>query len=206
MTPIFQIPEKHVPIGLKEQYIFVGGVGSHGITQADISPNTIAGVLNVAYDVNDAADLQGNQIYKHGVECFPSLLSKVALVDGNENKMMTLVAAIYMADQLLNFPSLAEQTNETPTNPGDPMVNFYQQGNLLIHCHDGGSRSVTITALYIYYKFFVGKYTFQEVYQQVICARYLEATNHVPTQGICENAYKVLNTFEALFPEPVVKK
>ena len=215
MTPIFQIPNASVPSGLKEQYIYVG-IG-YGLKQNLISPNNIAGVLNVAYDVNDPIDLQNVYDPNHpettkmfdielGIWCFPSLLSKVGLVDGNENNKMTLVSAIYMADQLLNFPSLVHQIEETKTNPGDPMTNFYQQGNLLIHCHDGGSRSVTITALYIYYKFFVGQCTFQEVYQEVICARYLEATNHIPTQGICENAYEVLNTFEALFPVPVVKK
>ncbi|MFK7750555.1 MAG: hypothetical protein AB8B65_19340 [Kordia sp.] len=214
MTPIFQIPAAAVPSGLKEQYIYVG-IG-YGLQQNLISPNNIAGVLNVAYDVNDPADLQNaynptdpsiKKIldFELAVWCFPSLLSKVGLVDGNENNMMTLVSAIYMADQLLNFPSLTEQMEETTTNPGDPMTNFYQQGNLLIHCHDGGSRSVTITALYIYYKFFVGKCTFQEVYQEVICCRYEEASNHVPTQGICENAYEVLNTFKELFPEPVRK-
>ncbi|QHI34896.1 hypothetical protein IMCC3317_02410 [Kordia antarctica] len=212
MTPIFQIPNASVPKGLEVQYIYVG-IG-YGLEQNLISPNTIAGVLNVAYDVNDPADLQNAydptdpeiiKIFDEelGIWYFPSLLSKVALVDGNENEMMTLVSAIYMADQLLNFPSLTEQTQETTKNPGDPMTNFYQQGNLFIHCHDGGSRSVTITALYIYYKFFVGQYTFQEVYQEVICARYLEATNHVPTQGICENAYEVLSRYKELFPKPV---
>jgi len=127
-------------------------------------------------------------------------LTKVGLVDGNENDIETLLAAVYEADQLLNFPSPEVQK-------ADGMVNFYAQGNLVIHCHDGGSRSVTVAALYLYYKFFIQtETTFQEVYKSIICLRWNRTMNHHPTQGICENAYQVLNTYEALFPKPILKK
>ncbi|MBC8756283.1 hypothetical protein H2O64_16535 [Kordia sp. YSTF-M3] len=190
MTAIFPIPNL---LPKAPQFILVG-IG-YNLTAKILQDNNIAGVLNVAYDVDDCRSLAG-QFPKPHSNYYHTQLSKVGLVDGNENKMMTLVAAIYMAEQLLSFPS-EEQQKE------DGMTNFFPQGNLYIHCHDGGSRSVTITALYIYYKFYVGKYTFQQVYEQVICARFSEATNHVPTQGICENAYEVLTTFKELFPTPV---
>jgi len=113
--------------------------------------------------------------------------------------MKTLVAAVYEADQLLNFP--------TPeTQKADGMENFYAQGNLVIHCHDGGSRSVTIAALYLYYKYFIATdITFVQIYKSIICLRWNYTVNNHPTEGICKNAYEVLNTYEALFPEPIRK-
>ncbi len=211
MTCIFQIPNENVPKGMTEQYIFVGA--GFLVSETAIIDNQIAAVLNVAYDENDAEDLQipfsDPQIDKRAALPFElasnekyylNQLNKVGLVDGNENKIETLLAAIYEADQLLNFPS-------PTTQKADGMVNFYAQGNLVIHCHDGGSRSVTVAALYLYYKFFIHTdITFQEVYRSIICLRWNHTINHHPTQGICENAYEVLNTYEALFPEPVLKK
>lgn len=211
MTCIFQVPKASVPEGLTEQFIFVGA--GFLLNEQAIINNQIAAVLNVAYDENDAEDLQipfsdptidkraslpfelaSNEKY------YLNQLAKVGLVDGNENDMMTLVAAVLEAEQLLNFPTTIQQK-------ADGIVNFYAQGNLVIHCHDGGSRSVTIAALYLYYKYYVTTdVPFVEVYKSIICLRWNHSINNHPTQGICENAYEVLNTFEALFPEPIRKK
>jgi hypothetical protein len=211
MTSVFQIPAANLPKGMTEQYIFVGA--GFLLNEQVIIDNQIAAVLNVAYDENDAVDLQipfsDPEVDKrtalpfelsNNEKYYLNQLNKVGLVDGNENKIETLLAAVYEADQLLNFPSPEAQK-------ADGMVNFYAQGNLLIHCHDGGSRSVTIAALYLYYKFFIHTdIIFQEVYRSIICLRWNRSMNHHPTQGICENAYEVLNTYQALFPEPVLKK
>ena len=196
MTCVFEIPKHAVPDGLGVQYIFVG---SYNLSLGNLDNNDIAGVLNVAYDVNDDDDLQVQDGTFDGKPLFKRQLSKVGLVDGPENDMMTAVAALYMADQLLNFPTPQSQTDQG-------MVNIIANGNLLIHCHDGGSRSVTITALYIYYKFYAGSSTnFEEVYRDIICYRWDKASNHHPTVGICNTAFQVLNTFEQLFPIPKYK-
>ncbi|WP_420573257.1 hypothetical protein [Kordia sp.] len=211
MTCIFQVPKANVPAGLTEQFIFVGA--GFLLSEQTIIDNQIAGILNVASEENDAADLQipfsDPQVDKRAALPFElaskekyylNQLDKVGLTDSNENDMMTLVAAVLEAEQLLNSPTPTQQKI-------DGMVNFYAQGNLVIHCHDGGSRSVTVTALYLYYKYYVHtNVPFLDIYKSIIALRWNHSSNNHPTQGICENAYQVLNTFEALFPEPVRKK
>lgn len=210
MTCIFQIPKENVPAGMTEQYIFVGA--GFLLSEQVIINNQIASVLNVAYDVNDAKDLQipfsDPQVDKRAALLFAKAdnenyylnqLSKVGLVDGNDNEIDTLVAAILEADQLLNFPSPTQQK-------ANGMTNFFAQGNLVIHCEDGGSRSVTVAALYLYYKFYTHtNIPFVDIYKSIIALRWNFSVNNHPTQGICENAYAVLNTYEALFPEPIRK-
>ncbi|WP_053002420.1 hypothetical protein [Kordia jejudonensis] len=211
MTCIFQVPKAFVPEGLTEQFIFVGA--GFLLNEQAIIDNQIAAVLNVAYDENDPEDLQipfsDPTIDKRAALPFQlaenekyylNQLDKVGLVDGNENDINTLVAAVLEAEQLLNAPTPTQQK-------ADGMVNFYAQGNLVIHCHDGGSRSVTVTALYLYYKYYATTdISFQDVYKSIICLRWNHSVNNHPTQGICENAYEVINTYEALFPEPIRKK
>ncbi|WP_298516575.1 hypothetical protein [uncultured Kordia sp.] len=210
MTCVFQVPKVNVPEGLEEQFIFVGA--SFLLSETAIINNQIAAVLNVATEVNDAKDLQipfsDPQVDKRAALPFElaanetyylNQLNKVGLTDDNENDMMSLVAAVLEAEQLLNAPSPTQQK-------AAGAVDFYAQGNLVIHSHEGGSRAVTVTALYLYYKYYIQTdVSFVDVYKSIICLRWNKTINNHPTQGICENAYKVLNTFEALFPKPVRK-
>lgn len=174
--------------------IYVGSVNA--VTLRTLVLNQIVGVLNVAYD---ADDLPPSSVYHQFNPAFQ--LAKVGLIDGSGNDLSTLVAAVLMADQLFNFP---------PATPNPALVNNYQpwpRGSLLIHCYDGGSRSVTITALYLYYKF--GLFykqsdlnTFDKAYQHVINARAPYAPNELTT-GMCQAARDVVATYDTLFPGPV---
>ena len=206
VTPVFEVPDCILPNGGK-QLIYVG---TYKLSTKLLHGNSISGVLNVAYDVNDAKSLQG--IGKHyEVENddktvkkytkYPTQLSKVGLIDGPENNLMTLLAAMYMADQLLDFLPEDKQIE-------DGMVNIYPHGNLLIHCHDGGSRSVTVAALYIYYKFYTNQslYSFEDIYYQIICYRWSAgAANGHPTEGICQTAIQLLDTYSEIFPKPIYR-
>lgn len=211
MTCVFEVPKENVPEGLAVQFIFVGA--TFLLSEQAIIDNQIAGVLNVADEENDASDLQipfsDPQIDKRAALPFElaedehyylNQLEKVGLVDGNENDITTLITAILEVEQLLNAPTPKMQK-------AADVKNFVAQGNLLIHSKHGGSRAVTIVALYIYYKYYVNTdTTFETIYKNIICMRWNYATNNHPTQGICENAFEILNTFEALFPEPIRKK
>ncbi|AXG71653.1 hypothetical protein KORDIASMS9_03910 [Kordia sp. SMS9] len=210
MTCVFQVPNANVPKGVTEQYIFVGA--GFLLSEKVIINNQIAAILNVAVEANDAKDLEipfsdpridnraalpfdkaANENY------YLNQLRKVGLANNNENEINTLVAAVLEAEQLLNFPSPTQQK-------ADGKTDFYAQGNLVIHCDDGGSRAVTVAALYLYYKYYVQTdVPFVDVYKNMIALRWNHSVNNHPTQGICENAYEVLSTYAALFPEPIRK-
>jgi len=203
MTCVFQLN------GFTEQYIFVGQ--SHGYNTGEpnspdaIGGNNIGKILNVAYDVNDPASFEITGTKPpflpptNKYQYYLTQLQKVGLVDGPENDMMTVIGALYMADQLVNFPTAQQQFD-------DGMVNIFGPGNLLIHCYDGGSRSVTVTALYIYYRFYTNtEVTFEDIYKKIICFRWNHAANHHPSLGMCQTAFKILDTFSELFPMPVYR-
>lgn len=220
LTPVYEVP-KDLVLG-EQQLIYVGiGYGFtepnntaklNAATETRLKKYNIRSVLNVAYDVNDPEALQGPSVTTEKtvneepkkINTYERQLAKVGLIDGPGNDIMTLVGAIYMADQLLFFPTEKQQIYEYG------MTNVYPRGNLFIHCHSGGSRSVTITALYIYYRFHANKkyntITFEEIYQQIVCYRSKAgAPNGHPTMGISTAAFEVLNTFSQLFPKPVYK-
>lgn len=219
LNPIGNFPEKYMSYmtcvyqlnGFTERYIFVGQ--SHGYnnpltnSNADaLGGNKIGMILNVAYDVNDPAsfEIEASKLpsflpsdgpYKY----YLTQLAKVGLIDGPEDDMMTVLGALYMADQLLNFPTPEQQFN-------DGMVNIFGPGNLLIHCYDGGSRSVTVAALYIYYKYYTNTIvTFEDIYKKIICYRWNHAANHHPSLGMCQTAFKIVDTFSEIFPKPIYK-
>ncbi len=104
---------------------------------------------------------------RYNIQRYQQQFAKVGLIDGYGNipNHMAVIAAVYMADQLMTFPYGGEAVCP-------PLRNVYTRGNLLIHCWSGGSRSVTVAALYIWYKFGVqlqdpSLKSFSEVYDTV---------------------------------------
>ncbi len=182
--------------------IFVGnGHAAQDLTALEAA--YVWGVLNVAYDLDDhpqaAPSLRlnpdphrpppqprpgsGREPKRHPVQ-----LAKVGLIDGTGNPagIMALMAAVYMAEQLFCFPTNLEAACPALVNPAP-------RGNLLIHCWSGGSRSVTVASLYIWYKFGVQSNdpainvagnsdaaNFLAVYDRVKCLRGHDPT---PTTG-----------------------
>lgn len=215
--------------------IFVGD----GFAAEDVDKLTqshIRGVLNVAYDLDDQPP--GDE-YKQELLADPNRPSpnvpqeaklaklqrykqqfaKVGLIDGygNITNHMAVIAAVYMAEQLFNFPPGGD-------NVCPPLVNDYERGNLLIHCWSGRSRSVTVAALYIWYKFGVELKdpklsSFSQVYDEVkrrrgdsldpisdqskmICnsSNSTGFTETPPTCGMQEAAFTIVDTYATLFP------
>jgi len=187
--------------------IYVGTASS--ITTTQLTGANITRVLNVAYDVDDVitndTSIKTNsdplRNHKEGMidaAHFPFQFAKVGLIDGFGNDLTTILAAIYMADQLYNFP---------PSTPIPPLVNLYPDGNLLIHCYSGGSRSVTVTALYLYYRFGLALgindfSDFQTTYQYVVNTRGPYSYNVNPTEGMCRSAQEIVSQYSKLFPNP----
>lgn len=182
--------------------IYVGGMQSPTQFIQLQECKCIGKILNVAYDVDDQPqnDPYNNTPIPNNPNSDPShynqLFAKVGLIDGYGNipNQMAVIAAVYMAEQLLTFPTGAireggEQVCPSLANPYPPAsVEPDQQRNLLIHCHDGGSRSVTVAALYIWYKFGVqlkdpSLKSFSDVYNMVKNLRG-KSTNPITDQNI----------------------
>ncbi|MFY9223514.1 MAG: hypothetical protein WAQ98_12645 [Blastocatellia bacterium] len=166
------------PANITAPAIYVGDDKSpENITSED----NISGVLNVAYEINDKTTPP------HGVPKFQ--YAKVGMIDGlNPNTRDVLLAAVLMVEQLAAFP---------PDQHGFP-----RGANLLIHCEAGHSRSVTVAALYIWYKYCSGgkhhKHfpDFTHVYNMVEQAR----GDHKPSQGMQDGAMALVKSFSQLFP------
>jgi hypothetical protein len=67
----------------------------------------------------------------------------VGLVDGLGNEMSSLASAVYFLDQLLTSRVLENKDRNT----------FPSVQNVLVFCHEGHSRSVVVTALYLFFKY-----------------------------------------------------
>ena len=196
LTKVYTVPPGTLdpPLGFQGQLeIFVGSW--EAVKKNTLLENRIMGVLNVAYDCDDIPPK--NEEGKFHYFNMYYQLAKVGLIDGYGNNTSTMVAALYMADQLFTFP---------PHTPQPKLENNYvpfNRGNLLIHCWDGGSRSITIAALYLYYKFGVQykkeKFqTFEDAYTYVINKRAPHARNSLKP-GTCQTARDVVQKYPSLF-------
>jgi hypothetical protein len=104
-----------------------------------VSKYNITAVLNVAWDLDISYP---SAAYDRDGWHLKIQYHKVGLVDGLGNEMMSLASAVYFLNQLLTPRILEDKDKNT----------FPPVQNVLVHCHAGNSRSVVVTALYLFYK------------------------------------------------------
>jgi len=123
--------------------IYVGDQYAAGDIDHLVSNLNISAILNVAWDLDiryPAQEYVGDMDDNN--EHVRVQYSKIGLVDAAGNKMSTLAAAVLTLDQFLSPRDLLEKDQKT----------FPPVQNVLVHCHSGQSRSVTIASLYIYFR------------------------------------------------------
>lgn len=122
--------------------IYVGDQHAAG-NLYELQTYNISAILNVAWDLDIRYPFEN---YTGSIEDDNEHLNmqynKVGLVDGTGNQPATLVSAMLMLSQLLTPRELEEKDKGTYPQPVQ---------NVLVHCHSGHSRSVTVAALYLYY-------------------------------------------------------
>jgi len=87
-----------------------------------IISNGIGAVLNLAYDL----DISYFDFFHEKEYQFPVEYQKVGLIDGPGNKLTSIIAAVFILDQLLE-----------------------RHNKVLVHCHAGVSRSASVVAIYL---------------------------------------------------------
>jgi hypothetical protein len=167
--------------------IFVGDQHAAGALPSLLSQN-VTGILNVAWDLGircDTADYVGDMgSFKERLEIE---FAKVGLVDGLGNHPATLAAAVLFLHQM-------RTQNMTTMLPKD-QTTFPPIRNILVHCHSGQSRSVTVAALYLFY---AGSFsTFSDALAFVIDARHLNGWP-VPEPNLVATAQVVTEQFPNL--------
>eukprot|EP00300_Choanocystis_sp_HF-7_P041288 c7993_g1_i1.p1 GENE.c7993_g1_i1~~c7993_g1_i1.p1 ORF type:complete len:203 (+),score=44.95 c7993_g1_i1:118-726(+) len=103
----------------------------------------ISAILNVAWDLDliyPMVDYENTNLPSN--ENLILQYHKVGLVDGTGNTNFSMAAAVYQLDQLFTPRVLEIKDLNTFPNPVQ---------NVLLHCHSGLSRSVTVGSLYLYY-------------------------------------------------------
>jgi len=131
-------------INLIRDGLYVGDQYAAGDIDDLIRLYNISAILNVAWDldirypeqeyVGDISDDNEHIIIQYG---------KIGLVDASGNSVSTLASAVLALDQYFQPRNLAPKDAKTYPQP---------VRNVLVHCHSGQSRSVTVASLYIYYK------------------------------------------------------
>ncbi len=167
--------------------LFVGDQHAAGALPS-LREQNISGILNVAWDLDiryDAADYVGD------VESFDERLeiefAKVGLVDGLSNLPATVAAAVLFLHQM-------RTQNMSAMLPKDQNT-FPPIRNILVHCHSGQSRSVTVAALYLFYS---GSFSsFQDALDSVKNARHLSGWP-VPEPHLIATALQVVARYPNL--------
>eukprot|EP01095_Lingulamoeba_sp_RSL-Kostka_P004035 TRINITY_DN15126_c0_g1_i1.p1 TRINITY_DN15126_c0_g1~~TRINITY_DN15126_c0_g1_i1.p1 ORF type:complete len:197 (+),score=50.47 TRINITY_DN15126_c0_g1_i1:86-676(+) len=153
-----------------------------------LTANNITAVLNVAWDLDiryDAKYYVGDMSDDN--EHLQFQYNKVGLVDGTGNKESMLIAGMEAVDQFASTRIL--QSKDQPTYP-QPVQ------NILVHCHSGHSRSVTITSLYLSFYFPEQYPSYESALAFVKAQRGIQNDHNVPVPALtlqAENIYKKYN-------------
>merc|ERR1711916_396979 len=145
---------------------------------ATLAKEGITAVLNVAWDLDIAYP---SSAYTGNMEDFNEHLdnlqyAKVGLVDGDGNPPGSLAAAVLALSTFLNPREGLDDKDKTT---------FPQPVNaVLLHCHSGQSRSVTVAALYL---------TLTGSYSTYKAARGLTDNHAVPVHALTALAHKLVN-------------
>merc|ERR1711991_649816 len=152
---------------------------------ATLAKEGITAVLNVAWDLDIAYP---SSAYTGNMEDFNEHLdnlqyAKVGLVDGDGKPPGSLAAAVLALSTFLNPREGLDDKDKTT---------FPQPVNaVLLHCHSGQSRSVTVAALYLT---LTGSYsTYKTALAHVKAARGLTDNHAVPVHALTALAHKLVN-------------
>jgi len=176
-------------INLIRDGIYVGDQYAAGDIDDLIKLYNISAILNVAWDLDiryPEQEYEGS--FEDDNEHIIIQYAKVGLVDATGNSLSTLASAVFALDQF--FQPRVLQPKDQPTYP-QPV------SNVLVHCHSGQSRSVTVASLYIYFKYHEDYPTYQDALLFVKRQRGLLNNSKVPEPNITALAEQLakLNMF-----------
>jgi len=169
-------------INLIRDGLYVGDQYAAGDIDDLVRMYNISAILNVAWDLDlrypepeYVGDISDDN------EHIKIQYAKIGLVDASGNQVSTLAAAVLALDQFFQRRDLAPKDVSTY-----PSVN-----SVLVHCHSGQSRSVTVASLYIYFKHRDEYPTYMDALNFVKKQRNLLSNTHVPHPDITSLAEKL---------------
>jgi len=164
--------------------IYVGDQYAAGDIDELIDLHNISAILDVAWDLDIRYP---EQEYIGDIsddnEHIKIQYAKVGLVDASGNSLSTLAAAVLALDQFFAPRMLAHKDVNTFPQPVQ---------HVLVHCHSGQSRSVTVASLYIYFKYRQDYPTYEDALHFVKKQRNLLSNKNVPHPDITKLALELV--------------
>jgi len=163
--------------------LYVGDQYAAGDIDDLIRLYNISAILNVAWDL----DIRYPEPEYIGSipddnEHIKIQYAKVGLVDASGNDLSSLAAAVLTLHQFFEPRTMESKDVDTYPQPVQ---------NVLVHCHSGQSRSVTVASLYIYFKYPSDYPTYADALHFVKQQRNLLSNNNVPHPSVTELANKL---------------